>query len=318
MSHLPATTTPTALELSTPGLTEALAERWLLSLPSANTRAAYRRDLAAFASWCAEQGATPLEAGRYELDAYRDHLAQLGRKPATIARALSALSSFYEYALDAAPQLLSANPAARVKRPKVSAESSTLGLSKAEAEAFLAAARASSATDYALGCLLLLNGLRVSEALGLDVADYYPEGEHYVAEVLGKGGRVDKVALARRTLAALAAVTEDREAGPVFTDAAGERMNRHQATRVVGRLARGAGAHPGARGRRGAGRGARARDRQGDRRGAPGCRRRRERRGARAGGLPVPGAAAHLSGRRHAVPSSRTSVRLWATFSPQA
>ena len=188
MSHLPATTTPTALELSTPGLTEALAERWLLSLPSANTRAAYRRDLAAFASWCAEQGATPLEAGRYELDAYRDHLAQLGRKPATIARALSALSSFYEYALDAAPQLLSANPAARVKRPKVSAESSTLGLSKAEAEAFLAAARASSATDYALGCLLLLNGLRVSEALGLDVADYYPEGEHYVAEVLGKGG----------------------------------------------------------------------------------------------------------------------------------
>ena len=241
MSHLPATTTPTALELCKPGLTEALAERWLLSLPSANTRAAYRRDLAAFASWCAEQGATPLEAGRYELDAYRDHLAQLGRKPATIARALSALSSFYEYALDAAPQLLSANPAARVKRPKVSAESSTLGLSKAEAEAFLAAARASSATDYALGCLLLLNGLRVSEALGLDVADYYPEGEHYVAEVLGKGGRVDKVALARRTLAALAAVTEDREAGPVFTDAAGERMNRHQATRVVRRLARAAG-----------------------------------------------------------------------------
>ena len=238
---IPAPMSTTDLEHHAAQVAEALAERWLLSLPSANTRAAYRRDMAAFAAWCTEQGATPLEAGRYELDTYRDHLAAMGRKPATVARAISALASFFEYVLDAAPQLLSVNPAARVKRPKVSPESTTLGLSKAEAEAFLAAARTSSATDYALACLLLLNGLRVSEALGLDAADVYPEGEHYVAEVLGKGGRVDKVALARRTLAALAAVTEGREAGPVFTDAAGERMNRHQATRVVRRLARAAG-----------------------------------------------------------------------------
>jgi site-specific recombinase XerD len=143
--------------------------------------------------------------------------------------------------LDAAPQLLSANPTARVKRPKVSAESPTLGLNKAEAEAFLAAARTSSAADYALACLLLLNGLRVSEALGLDVADLHPEGEHYVAEVVGKGGKVRKAALGRRALAAVTAATEGREAGAVLLDPAGDRMNRHQATRVVRRLARAAG-----------------------------------------------------------------------------
>jgi len=236
--------TGTTLEQYAGDLADALADRWLMSLGSANTRAAYRADFAAFFSWCDEQGATPLEAGRFELDAYRAHLEQQGRKPATVARALSALSSFFEYVLDAAPQLLSANPAARVKRPRVSAESPTLGLNKAEAEAFLAAARDSSTTDYALACLLLLNGLRVSEALGLDVDDLFPDGEHHVAEVVGKGGRVDRVPLNRRTLAALATVTEGRESGPVFA-VAGKRMNRHQASRIVRRLARAAGIpHP--------------------------------------------------------------------------
>lgn len=58
---------------------DVLAGAWLASLPSANTRAAYRTDLADFARFCAEHDLDPLAATRQVVDLYARTLDDLGR-----------------------------------------------------------------------------------------------------------------------------------------------------------------------------------------------------------------------------------------------
>jgi len=216
-----------------------LAGRWLATLPSENTRRAYRADLLDYSRWCSAQGGNPLGAHRAVVDAYRLDLEAQGRKPATVARRLSALGSFYRYLIDEGHAETS--PVDRVRRPKVSADSPRLGLDADEARRLLAVADAEGAQAHALACLLLLNGLRVSEALGLDADMLEQERGHHVVRIVGKGGRVRVTPLAPRTRAALDAVLDGRNIGAVFANAQGVRLDRHQAARMVARWARAAG-----------------------------------------------------------------------------
>ena len=85
----------------------------------------------------------------------------------TGARRLSTLGSFYRYCH--VERILERNPAANVRRPKVDAESRTLGLDRNELGGLLVQAGLGSARDHALISLLALNGLRISEALGADI-----------------------------------------------------------------------------------------------------------------------------------------------------
>ena len=232
---------PTAGQLDAAQLPplELLAGAWLASLRTVNTRNAYRRDLAAFDTWATGHGLDVLAATRPAVDLYRIALEEQGLAPATVARRLSALASFYAYATDAG--ILPASPVARVARPRVSDESPTLGLDRDEAGAFLTAAAEAGPRDEALACLLVLNGLRVSEAAGLDVADLTTERGHRIATVTGKGGKVRRAPLAPRTVAALDAHIAGRTTGPVFAGHDGAPMSRHAAARTVARLARRAG-----------------------------------------------------------------------------
>lgn len=230
-------TTPTAtLDRFAPDV-DAVAGGWLSGYRNTNTRAAYRRDLQDFATWCAGHGADLLTAPEELLNLYAADLEGLSR--ATQARRLSALSSFYKYATRRG--FTAANPAAYLTRPRTSNESPTLGMDKAQAVAFLEVAETAGPRDYALACLLMLNGLRVSEALALDLEGIYSERGHHVVEVLGKGDKSRKVPLDPRTVHAIELAGEGREAGPVLTDSEGERLNRYQAARIVTRLARAAG-----------------------------------------------------------------------------
>ena len=92
-----------------------------------------------------------------------------------------------------------------------------------------------------MACLLALNGLRVSEALNTDVDDIGLERGHHTLRVNRKGGKTVIVPLAPRTARTVYLAIGERSAGPIFITDTGERMNRHQAARVVRRLARGAG-----------------------------------------------------------------------------
>lgn len=130
-------------------------------------------------------------------------------------------------------------------------------LDVAEVEALLEATDpvdAPGLRDRALLELLYASGLRISEALGLDVGDV-----SFVAEsvrVIGKGDRervvpVGEVALeaierylevARPALAGAATGTKAAEAtGPLFLSAHGRRLSRMEAWRVVRRSAQRAG-----------------------------------------------------------------------------
>jgi integrase/recombinase XerD len=162
-----------------------------------------------------------------------------GRMRSTIARRLSTLSGFYRYCHTEG--LIDINPAANVRRPRVSYESRTLGLDRNELGALLVQAGLGSERDHALVSLLALNGLRISEALNADIDDLSTERGHRTLSILRKGGNIVTIPLAPRTGRALDGYIGERTCGPIFLGAHGARMDRHAADRTVKRLAKQAG-----------------------------------------------------------------------------
>lgn len=227
----------TALDTTTPVTT--LAGMWLASLGSENTRAAYRRDLTDFIGFCGRVEIEPLDATRQVVDLYARLMDAEGKAPATVARRLSALSSFFEYLVD--ESVLAVSPVTRVRRPKVSSESPMLGLDRDEARRLLDAARDAGPRDHALVALMLLNGLRVSEALSLRIADLDHERGHSVVRLVGKGGGKRTAPLAPRTIAAVRDAIGTRLDGPILLANDDSPMNRHQAHRAIQRLSHQAG-----------------------------------------------------------------------------
>src|SRR4051812_24708201 len=92
---------------------------WLSTKSAPNTRAAYRSDLEVFGDWCSRRGAIALTADPATLIAFQQARAAAGDSDATIRRRWSALSSFFDFAVE--HDLRPSNPAAGVDRPKVSA-----------------------------------------------------------------------------------------------------------------------------------------------------------------------------------------------------
>ena len=120
-------------------------------------------------------GTHPLAARRHHVDTWVRHLSQVdqpttGRpaSPASIARRLSCLSKFYDYGIRDA-EVLDYSPVANVRRPKVSDDSSTVGLTADELDKLLTAAEAHGPRSAALVSLLVYNGLRIAEVLACDV-----------------------------------------------------------------------------------------------------------------------------------------------------
>jgi integrase/recombinase XerD len=165
-------------------------------------------------------------------------MEEKGLSRATIGRRLSTVAGFYRIAvLDG---LLEHFPAEHVRRPKIDTDSATLGLDRMELSAFVAQGAAGSPVDHALACLLGLLGLRVSEACSIDVEDLSLERGHRTVTVLGKGSKLAVIPLPPRVARVARAVdlaAGERKAGPLLLTRAGNRLNRHAATRIVRRLA---------------------------------------------------------------------------------
>jgi integrase/recombinase XerD len=220
---------------------EQVAGAWLMSYSSENTQAAYRRDLVAFATFAAALGlANPLAATRQVVDAYARHLEAEGFTPATRARKLAAVASFFAYA--GSEGIIDRNPASMVRRPKVSDTSPRLGMNVTEARTVIAAAYAATPGHRALVALTLGAGLRISEALALTAADLTTEAGHRVAVVYGKGGRTRHVPLSPQALALLAdSLDIAADGGPLVRGVRGGAIDRHQALRMIESLGRAAG-----------------------------------------------------------------------------
>ena len=227
------------LSISRVGVFEEVAVGFLLGYDKAHTRSAYQSDLRCFASWCAGIGIDPLAVKRAHLDGYARSLEAEGLASSSVARRLSVMSGLFRYAYEEG--YVDRNPAAHVRRPRVGDESPTLGLDLVEARRFLQAAEAAGPRDRALVCLLLLNGLRVSEVCTALVSDLSSERGHRVLTVQRKGGRRDLVPLAPRTLAAVEEHLDGRTFGFLVLANDGGPLNRFQATRAIRRLSRAAG-----------------------------------------------------------------------------
>ena len=182
-------------------------EAWLRNRRlSEHTRAAYRRDVTGWLAWCAGVDLDPLRATFLDINAYARTLEPTVHPrsarpytPATVARKLSALSSWFDVL--AKLGAVAANPVAAADRPRVSRDhSATIGLAPAEVDALLAAADAetgpTAARNRAALALLADLGLRVGELVSLDVADLGQERGHRSVRFVGKGGRARRRALA--------------------------------------------------------------------------------------------------------------------------
>ncbi len=168
------------------GLFEEVAVGFLLGYDKAHTRSAYQSDLRRFAAWCVQVGIDPLAAKRAHLDGYARSLEAEGLASSSVARRLSVMSGLFRYAYEEG--YVDRNPAAHVRRPRVGDDSPTLGLDLGEARRFLQAAETAGPRDHVLVCLLLLNGLRVSEVCTALVSDLSLERGHRVLTVARKGG----------------------------------------------------------------------------------------------------------------------------------
>jgi len=220
---------------------------FLLSLKSQNTRTAYGRDLVDWGNWLGNLGLTLSDARRVHVDAYPRQLTEVdGRALSTVARKLSAISSFYDYAVTT--EVLGRSPTSHVKRPQVDGESQTTGLDRDEVRTILAYARQQTASgkmtakrDYALLTLLAYNGLRIGEALGARVEDLGTERGHRVLKIKRKGEKRGLPPLAAVTATAIDDYLGGRTTGPLFATKTGKSLDEPAAFRMIHRVALAAG-----------------------------------------------------------------------------
>lgn len=224
-----------------------LVTAFLVGYPPHSSRA-YLSDLKAWYAWCAQVGVHPLAARRHHVDVWVRHLSQEPQprtrrpaSPASIARRLSCLSKFYDYGIKDA-ELLEHSPVANVRRPKVSDDSSTVGLTAEQLDQLLTAAEADGPRSAALVSLLVYNGLRIAEVLATDVEHFTHQRGHRVLRIVRKGGKASTEPLAPIVLRTLETYVGDRTTGPIFLNASGDaRLSYSIAYKLIRRLAKRAG-----------------------------------------------------------------------------
>jgi site-specific recombinase XerD len=188
---------------------------------SPRTVAAYRFEAERLLAWLAEgdvprrrRGAAGFAERRFERDHLERAQAKLGRlrlAPASQARATSAWRTFVRFlaregwvAKDASRALIPPRRAARL--PRTLPAERLLGALDA-----LPAGTAADRRDRALLECVYSCGLRVSEAVGLDVADL--DARERLVRVRGKGAKERLVPIGRTALGAIEAMLGDRAHG---------------------------------------------------------------------------------------------------------
>jgi integrase/recombinase XerD len=224
-----------------------LVTAFLVGYPPHSSRA-YFSDLRAWYGWCAHAEVHPLAARRHHVDTWVRHLSQApqpatGRpaSPASIARRLSCLSKFYDYGIKDA-ELLEHSPVANVRRPKISDDSATVGLTADELDRLLTTAEEHGRRSAALISLLVYNGLRIAEVLATDVEHFTHQRGHRVLRIVRKGGKASTEPLAPIVQRALETYIAQRTTGPLFLNTnATARLSYSIAYKLIRRLSQRAG-----------------------------------------------------------------------------
>ena len=233
------------------------------------TISAYRTDLLQFEEWLHREQhslARPGELEKYHFQDYSAHLFHEGQARSSIGRKLSALRSLFRYLMkmkkiDKNPAKLVRNPKRELRHPtalnvdqmftlldEASVESGgAAGLegSRQAEQAVTDREHAGHTRDLALAELLYGSGLRISEALDLDVDDVDPASGFI--RVIGKGSKERIAPLSDTSVRALflwlrvrALIAPPAEKA-LFVGNRGKRLNRRQAARILDEIRKSAG-----------------------------------------------------------------------------
>lgn len=213
---------------------------------SANTVAAYRRDLRDLTAFLERRRTSPRDASAADLEAY---FAGPGGRGAggSVARRSSSVRGLYRYLFNEGA--LAADPTRPVRPPK-RRQALPRVLSVEEIQAILDGIRASGdhgQRDLAMIELLYGCGLRVSELIGLRVADVDLEGG--LVRCVGKGDKERVVPLGSHALAAVSryleqgrrALLRGRRRDELFLNAHGRPLTRQGVDWLLRRRVRAAG-----------------------------------------------------------------------------
>lgn len=168
-----------------------------------NTVSSYRHDLSQFQCFLEEHELNPVEATTACVRDFLGSLGDAGSLPAgaTMARKISVLRSFYKYLCR--ENLAGINPVLPIKSPKQGHKLPTV-LNLAEVRSLLVQPSGGSPgaiRDAAILEMLYGSGLRVSELVGLKVADVDMEGGF--VRCMGKGSKERMIPVGEPALAAV-------------------------------------------------------------------------------------------------------------------
>ncbi|AGW42115.1 site-specific tyrosine recombinase XerD [Leifsonia xyli subsp. cynodontis DSM 46306] len=210
---------------------------------SANTVAAYRRDLAVYAGWLtAEQVTQTAAVTPATVSAYLQHLATRDESPLTassLARMLSTVRGFHRFLFEEGRVTVDA---ARDLRPPKLPSRLPKAISVDQVAALLAATDGDDLADLrdkALLELLYATGARVSEAVALNVDDVLDTD---VVRLTGKGAKQRIVPLGSYARAAVAAYlvrvrpalsARGRSTPALFLGMRGARLSRQNAWLII-------------------------------------------------------------------------------------
>mgnify|MGYP000185226558 FL=1 len=225
------------------------------------TVAAYAVDILEFETYLRGMGASlerPAEITRQMVQGFSASLFRQGMARSSMARKLSALRSLFRHLLRL--HKIESDPCSGVRNPKqdqrhpamLNVDQVFSLLDEKPAEAVAAHPGDMSADDVfllrdkALLELLYGSGLRISEALGLNVNDIRPESGH--VQVMGKGSKERIVPLSDASKDALSRWLSVRDRVPpahgeraAFLGRRGKRLDRRQAARILEERAEEAG-----------------------------------------------------------------------------
>ena len=212
---------------------------------SLNTLAAYRRDLAAYVEFLTGRGLAVADVTEPVVEDYVAFLRAARRAPSSVARALVSVRSLHRFLEDEGD--VEGNPAEEVGPPRVPA-GLPKALSETEVLSLLGAVAGDDAParrDRAILEVLYACGLRVSELVGLSLADL--DLDSGLLRAFGKGSKERVVPVGRVAREALAgwlapagrgAMVPERwarrgDAEAVFLNMRGGRLSRQGAWGIV-------------------------------------------------------------------------------------
>jgi integrase/recombinase XerD len=214
---------------------------------ASNTVSAYRRDLRAYEAWLAARSLSLADVTEALVEEYVGDLRRSGRQPSSVARALVAVRSLHRFLVDEGTA--SVDPTGDVGVPKVR-QGLPKALTEDEVDRLIAAVIGEDAParrDRALLELLYGTGMRISEAVGLSMADLsLDEG---MVRAFGKGAKERIVPIGRLARQAMdrwldpggrPAMVPERwarrgDAEAVFLNRRGGRLSRQGAWGIVRR-----------------------------------------------------------------------------------